>query len=105
MHQTHKYKTLEPDKIIATLAKLQQRIGQRFPNSGLYRVCEELTTMVQATSARAANISRPNLWLRILLTLVALGGAIGRVLHPGAGCWACARRMSSPAPCRAWKPR
>lgn len=77
MHQTHKYKALEPDKIIATLAKLHQRIGERFPNSGLYRVCEELTMMVQATSARAANISRPNLWLRALLALLALGGAIG----------------------------
>jgi hypothetical protein len=71
------YRNLEVADVVATLHKLTARIGERFPNSGLHKVCKELTLMAEQTSARAINISRPKLWLRALLTLLAIGGAIG----------------------------
>ena len=71
------YRNLQIDDIVATLQKLSARIGERFPKSGLFGVCQELTSMAQETSARASNISRPKLWLRALLILLAICGAVG----------------------------
>jgi hypothetical protein len=71
------YRNLEVADVVATLQKLTARIGERFPNSGLHKVCKELTLMAEQTSARAINISRPKLWLRALLALLAIGGALG----------------------------
>ena len=42
------YRNLPSDKIIETLAILGERINQRFPNCGLYQVCEELVQMAEA---------------------------------------------------------
>jgi hypothetical protein len=71
------YRNLDISDVVATLQKLTARIGERFPNSGLHKVCKELTSMAQQTSARASNISRPKFWLRGLLSLLALCGAVG----------------------------
>jgi hypothetical protein len=79
MNDTPKYNSLNPDRIIATLAQLKDRIGERFPRSGLYQVCDELMEMTKKTSARAANISRPKLWFRGLLAILAAAGAVGAI--------------------------
>jgi|JRHI01.1.fsa_nt_gi hypothetical protein len=79
MNNTPKYNSLNPDRIIATLAQLKDRIGERFPRSGLYQVCDELMEMTKKTSARAANISRPKLWFRGLLAILAAAGAVGAI--------------------------
>jgi hypothetical protein len=79
MNNTPKYNSLSPDRIIATLAQLKDRIGERFPRSGLYQVCDELMEMTKKTSARAANISRPKLWFRGLLAILAAAGAVGAI--------------------------
>jgi len=71
------FRNLEIADIVATVRQLSLRIGERFPSSGLYRVCRELEVMAQETSARAANISRPKLWLRALLTTLAVAGVVG----------------------------
>ncbi len=71
------FRNLEIADIVATLQQLSLRIGERFPGSGLYRVCRELEVMAQETSAREANISRPKTWLRALLTILAVAGAVG----------------------------
>lgn len=71
------YRNLEIADIVATLQQLGARINERFPGSGLYRVCRELEVMAQETSARATNISRPKTWLRTLLTILAVTGAVG----------------------------
>lgn len=60
------YRSLNTGDIVATLQKLTARIGERFPRSGLYRVCEELTLMAEQTSQRAEKIARANIWLRLL---------------------------------------
>lgn len=65
------YRTLEPDKIIASLVRLEARIGERFPNAGLQKVCAELTAIARQTERRARSIARPNFLLRaFVLTLL-----------------------------------
>jgi hypothetical protein len=73
------YDTLDPQRIIATIEVLERRIGERFPNSGLARVCAELAAMARETSANVAAIARPNILLRILVGLI-LGVGIACLL-------------------------
>ena len=67
------YRNLASQKIAETLTALAQRIGERFPGSGLLGVCRELITMAEQTSARADKIALPNIpliasvWLLLLL--------------------------------------
>ena len=59
------YRTLDPDRIIATLVTLHERITARFPGSGLARVCAELVEVARETEANITRTSRPNVWLRL----------------------------------------
>ena len=71
------YRNLNTTDIVATLEQLTSRIGERFPRSGLYRVCQELTSMAEQTSRRADKIAKPNIWIRLGTgCLLALAGAI-----------------------------
>ncbi len=71
------YRNLASQNVVETLSILGQRINERFPNSGLLRVCEELTRMAEQTTERAEKIARPNI---LLLAgswgLVAFGAAM-----------------------------
>jgi hypothetical protein len=75
-----RYRSLDADKIIATLDKLEQRIGERFPSSGLSRVCAELIAVAKQTSERIASVSRPNWTLRTLLVCL-VGGAFAILFY------------------------
>jgi hypothetical protein len=80
------YQTLDPAKIIETLERLKARIEQRFPNSGLSRVCVELTITAGKTAKRAADIAAHNWPLRIAVTGIILIGiwavfSIAKLLH------------------------
>jgi hypothetical protein len=68
------YRTLNPDKIIETLVKLERRIAERFPGSGLSRVCGELIGIARASKAKTAAAARPNYLLRLGIGLVLLLG-------------------------------
>jgi hypothetical protein len=46
------YRTLDPDKIVATLDQLVARISERFPGAGLARVCTELKLVAAESQAR-----------------------------------------------------
>ena len=71
------YRTLDPDHIIKTLAALHQRIEDRFPGSGLSKVCGELVLLARETENRIAATSRPNFALRLAIgTVLALGIAM-----------------------------
>ena len=62
-----------------TVDLLRRRIGERFPESGLHRVCSELARVTQQTSERAAWIGRPILGLRLAvgaLVLVIVAGLV-----------------------------
>lgn len=68
------YRTLDPDKIVTTLGKLEQRIAARFPGAGLARVAAELTAVAAESKARAERLARPNWRLRILVSAVVVSG-------------------------------
>jgi len=68
------YRTLSPDKIIATLEKLQQRIAERFPDRNLRNVCGELVGIARESKAKAAAAARPNRLLRFSIALVLVLG-------------------------------
>jgi hypothetical protein len=68
---------LDPQKIIETLKLLERRISERFPDSGLRKVCMEVLENVNESTHNIAWISRPNIPLRlacILIIILALGG-------------------------------
>src|SRR5437763_12898503 len=59
------YRRLEGPRIIETLQRLEQRVEERFPGSGLGRVSGELLAVANESLARAAYLARPNLALRV----------------------------------------
>lgn len=61
-----KVDTLQPDRIVKTIQKLQQRIRERFPDSGLQKVCAQLCVISENMQSRAEWIGRPVKWLRVL---------------------------------------
>jgi hypothetical protein len=68
--------TLDPKRVIETIGTLQKRIVERFPGAGLGVVCGELLAVARMSSARAQQIARRHILLR--LGLIALSaGAIG----------------------------
>lgn len=80
------YRTLRPDKIIETQRRLQERIAQRFPGSGLSEVARELQTAAEQAAVRAEHIRRPNITLRVavavlLIAAVVLAIAVARSLQ------------------------
>lgn len=58
------HKELKPDKIITTIAKLESRIKERFPNSGIGRVCGELHFTANNAQSRIDALLKPNRWIR-----------------------------------------
>jgi hypothetical protein len=57
---------LDPDKIVSTAELLARRIHERFPESGLSRVCEQLVTLASHAKETSAWIEEPNTKLRAL---------------------------------------
>ncbi|SMY08000.1 hypothetical protein [Flavimaricola marinus] len=70
------YRSLNPDKIIATATKLEARVATRFPESGLRLVAVELVVL-SGDIARAAHKLEGPIWsLRLLLLGVVICGAL-----------------------------
>ena len=71
------YRNLDPEKILDTIETLSRRIAERFPGSGLSRVCEELLTIAGESQNRTAWIAKPQRSLRfiigILVTIIIAG--------------------------------
>ena len=65
------YRALDATKIVETIQRLEERIGARFPGSGLSRVCADLGAVAQQTSQRISYVARPNWTLRLLLLAMA----------------------------------
>lgn len=70
---------LDPDRIVETIAILRRRIDERFPGSGLGRVCATLLDIGEKTKERLDWVERPNLWLRTGTGLMALMLGLGAV--------------------------
>ena len=58
------YRQLQPSRIVETAERLERRIAERFPGSGLQRVAAELVTTAREAAARSEVLHRPNLYLR-----------------------------------------
>ncbi|MGH1419458.1 MAG: hypothetical protein ACRBCJ_11425 [Hyphomicrobiaceae bacterium] len=80
------FKTLRADKIISTLEVLEQRIFERFPGSGLVRVCSELLSVARGSEAEVTALIRPNFFMRgaiatVLILGLALLGYVGTIIE------------------------
>jgi hypothetical protein len=69
------YRSLDPKLIIETAERLEQRIADRFPESGLRKVGHELVDLARDIREAAAELEKPIWWLRILVGLVFVAGA------------------------------
>ena len=77
------YTTIDSGKIVSTIELLEARIEERFPDSGLRKVCRQLGEVAVNMKDRAEWIRRPVHWLRILTWVVCLfivGGTIAAFL-------------------------
>jgi hypothetical protein len=74
------YRRLDAIQIVDTIRALEQRINQRFPNSGLAAVCHELFDIGKETQRKANAIAVPNLWLRMLVGIAIAAGVAGLVV-------------------------
>jgi len=80
------YRSLDPQCIIETIAQLERRIGERFPHSGLRRVCQELLLVARETKERIEAVCQPNLGLRaisiaMMIAGLALLGYVGTIIE------------------------
>lgn len=78
--------TLDADKIIATVDTLAQRVGERFPDAGLYRVARDFTQVARTMRSDAIALRRPNWRLRfmtfgLLIAGFVLFGFVAKELH------------------------
>jgi hypothetical protein len=68
------YRVIRADAIIRTAARLVDRVRERFPDSGLLQVSEEILAVARESDERRALIRRPNIPLRIgVVALIAVG--------------------------------
>jgi len=69
------YRALDEARIFETLDRLRNRIGERFPESGLRKVAEELMAIGKEVSAAVDYIRRPNWPIRVVagLAIAAMG--------------------------------
>jgi hypothetical protein len=80
------YRSLDSEKIVDTIGTLHRRINERFPDSGLGKVCLELLTIAGESQERSAWIAKPQRSLRIItwLLLIIMAGGLAVVLtHAG----------------------
>ena len=73
--RTSRYRQLDEGQIIKTLERLRDRIGERFPQSGLARVSEELLAVANDASHSVAYLRRPN-WLARGAAAIAIVGML-----------------------------
>jgi len=80
------YRSLDPSKLVETLVRLEARIRERFPGSGLGRVCVELIDTARTSATEAARLARPSWPWRCAVGALILVGvwaqfAAARFLH------------------------
>ncbi len=71
------YRNLDSEKILGTIGTLGRRIDERFPSSGLGKVCQELLKIAGESQKRSAWIGKPQTSLRFIigaLVMIITGG-------------------------------
>jgi len=66
------YSQLSPAPVSSTIALLSQRIRERFPDSGLARVADELIRVSDENTRVVERLGHPIWWLRALTALAIL---------------------------------
>jgi hypothetical protein len=74
------YRSLDAVQIVKTLQLLEQRIAERFPESGLAKVCRELVGIAKDAQQRAEAIAAPNTALRATVYVAIAAGLAGLVV-------------------------
>jgi hypothetical protein len=74
------YRTLNADRIEATLETLHQRIQERFPSRGLANLCKQLLEIAREDKRKLAWVAQPNLWLRVGVGVAIAAGAIALLM-------------------------
>lgn len=69
--------SLDPVRIVETMARLERRIEERFPGSGLGRLCASLLEVGEETRSRLDAVERPIVWLRTATWLMAAFVIVG----------------------------
>lgn len=72
------YRSLNAERLVMTLERLQTRISERFPERGIGAVCTELLEIAKADAKRTRRLRRPNLWIKAgtILTITLFLGAL-----------------------------
>jgi hypothetical protein len=85
------YRSLNSEKIVETVGTLSNRIDERFPGTGLGRVCQELLTVARESQKRSAWIAKPQrslrviTWLLVMLIVTGLVGVLANSALPRGG--------------------
>jgi hypothetical protein len=76
------FREIDPEKIVETVARLHDRIRERFPAASLGDIAADLRRIAKDNVARSAAIRRPDYRLRAISFLLLAGAAAAAV-------WAC----------------
>ncbi len=66
------YRQLDPQRIVETLDALNRRVAERFPDSGLSKICNDLLEVGKQARQRSLSIARPLWGLRIGMGVAAV---------------------------------
>lgn len=69
-----RFRSLQPDKVVDTIERLERRIAERFPDVNLRQVAAELVVMAREAAERAQAIGRANIPLRVVQWLLIASG-------------------------------
>jgi len=75
----HRYRTINPDKLILTITTMADRVEGHFPGSGLAAVANEVAAVAEGTVDRVDQIKKPRRGLRIavaIMIILAIGTPI-----------------------------
>jgi hypothetical protein len=73
------YRSLDANLIVKTLARLKDRIAERFPRRGLCAVADELLAIARADTAKTRSLLRPYLWVRLSVIVFIAAGIAAQV--------------------------
>lgn len=74
-----KFTQLKAELILKTIERLEQRISDRFPDSGLFRVCAEFRSLSHESEQLAQRL-KPPIWPVRVVAFVAAGLLVGLVV-------------------------
>jgi hypothetical protein len=74
------YRTLDVEAILETVRRLERRISERFPSSGLLSICHELVKLAEEVQQRAKAIAAPNVALQASVYILISAGVVGLLI-------------------------